>query len=62
LWGHPGSSGNIWCSMRWFGRLVYAEGLDDQAEAYRRVFASDSRRTVVSGNSLEEGESQSLPV
>ena len=48
--------------MRWFGRLVCAVGLDDQAEAYRRVFASDSRWTVVRGNSLEEGESQSLPV
>ena len=36
--------------------------LDDQVEACRRVFASDTRWTVVRGSELEEGESQGLPV
>src|SRR5215211_1841998 len=36
--------------------------LDDQVEACRRVFASDTRWTVVRGSDLEEGESQGLPV
>jgi hypothetical protein len=36
--------------------------LDDQVEATRRIFASDSRWTVVRGSDLEEGESQGLPV
>src|SRR4029079_15201843 len=36
--------------------------LDDQVEACRRVFASDTRWTVVRGSALEEGESQGLPV
>lgn len=31
-------------------------------EACRRIFASDSRWTVVRGSDLEEGESQGLPV
>ena len=31
-------------------------------EACRRVFASDTRWTVVRGSDLEEGESQGLPV
>src|SRR4029079_763802 len=35
---------------------------DDQVEACRRVFASDTRWTVVRGSDLEEGESQGLPV
>lgn len=42
-----------------FFRLVE---LDDQVEACRRVFASDTRWTVVRGSDLEEGESQGLPV
>jgi len=33
-----------------------------QVEACRRVFASDTRWTVVRGSDLEEGESQGLPV
>jgi NAD(P)H-binding/Pyridine nucleotide-disulphide oxidoreductase len=45
-----------------FGRLVRAVDLDDQVEACRRVFASDTRWTVVRGSELEEGESQGLPV
>jgi hypothetical protein len=36
--------------------------LDDQVEACRRIFASDTRWTVVRGSDLEEGESQGLPV
>jgi hypothetical protein len=36
--------------------------IDDQVEAFRRIFASDTRWTVVRGSDLEEGESQGLPV
>jgi NAD(P)-dependent dehydrogenase (short-subunit alcohol dehydrogenase family) len=36
--------------------------LDDQVEACRRVFASNTRWTVVRGSDLEEGTSQGLPV
>jgi hypothetical protein len=46
----------------WLGRLFRVVELDDQVEACRRVFASDTRWTVVRGSSLEEGESQGLPV
>lgn len=46
----------------WFARLVRVAELDDQVEACRRVFASDTRWTVVRGSDLEEGESQGLPV
>jgi len=46
----------------WLARLIRVEELDDQVEACRRVFASDSRWTVVRGSKLEEGESQGLPV
>jgi NAD(P)-dependent dehydrogenase (short-subunit alcohol dehydrogenase family) len=46
----------------WLARLVRFAELDDQVEACRRVFASDTRWTVVRGSSLEEGESQGLPV
>lgn len=44
------------------GKLVRAVEIDDQVEACRRVFASDTRWTVVRGSSLEEGPSQGLPV
>jgi hypothetical protein len=44
------------------GRLLRFADLDDQVEACRRVFASDTRWTVVRGSDLEEGESQGLPV
>jgi NAD(P)-dependent dehydrogenase (short-subunit alcohol dehydrogenase family) len=43
-------------------RLVRMVDLDDQVEACRRVFASDTRWTVVRGSDLEEGEPQGLPV
>jgi NAD(P)-dependent dehydrogenase (short-subunit alcohol dehydrogenase family) len=46
----------------WLGRLVRAVDVDDQVEACRRVFASDTRWTVVRGSDLEEGKSQGLPV
>lgn len=51
--------------VRIFGplaRLARFAELDDQVEACRRVFASDTRWTVVRGSGLEEGESQGLPV
>jgi hypothetical protein len=43
-------------------RLVRYADIDDQVEACRRIFASDTRWTVVRGSDLEEGESQGLPV
>ncbi len=42
-------------------RLVRFADLDDQVEACRRIFASDTRWTVVRGSDLEEGPSQGLP-
>ena len=47
---------------RLLGRLTRIVDIDDQVEACRRVFASDTRWTVVRGSDLEEGESQGLPV
>ena len=46
----------------WLAKLLRAADLDDQVEACRRVFASDTRWTVVRGSGLEEGESQGVPV
>src|SRR3954449_142854 len=43
-------------------RLARFADLDDQVEAARRIFDSDTRWTVVRGSDLEEGESQGLPV
>jgi len=43
-------------------RFARFADLDDQVEACRRVFASDTRWTVVRGSDLGEGESQGLPV
>ncbi len=48
--------------VSWLARLVRIGDLSDQVEACRRVFASDTRWTVVRGSNLEEGESQGLPV
>ena len=42
-------------------RLARVVDLEDQVEATRPVFASDTRWTVVRGSELEEGESQGLP-
>ena len=49
-------------AARWIGRLTRLVDIDDQIEACRRVFASDTLWTVVRGSDLEEGESQGLPV
>jgi hypothetical protein len=46
----------------WIARLAHIGELDDQVEAFRLVFASETRWTVVRGSALEEGESQGLPV
>ena len=46
----------------WLARLTRFADLDDQVEACRRIFESDTRWTVVRGSDLEEGESQGLPV
>jgi hypothetical protein len=48
--------------LGWLGRVTRFADLADQVEACRRVFASDTRWTVVRGSDLEEGESQGLPV
>jgi hypothetical protein len=47
---------------RWFGRLTRIIDIDDQVEACRRVFSSNTCWTVVRGSDLEEGASQGLPV
>ena len=46
----------------WIARLLRIADLDDQVEACRRIFTSDTRWTVVRGSDLEEGQSQGLPV
>jgi NAD(P)-dependent dehydrogenase (short-subunit alcohol dehydrogenase family) len=43
-------------------RLARVADLDDQVEASRRIFASDTRWTVVRGSKLEEGVSEGLPL
>jgi NAD(P)-dependent dehydrogenase (short-subunit alcohol dehydrogenase family) len=43
-------------------RLARFADLDDQVDACRRIFASDTRWTVVRGSDLEEGDSEGLPV
>ena len=42
-------------------RLARFADLGDQVEATRRIFASDTRWTVVRGSRLEEGASEGLP-
>lgn len=49
-------------AMTWLTRLIPFADIDDQVEACRRVFASDTKWTVVRGSDLEEGESQGLPM
>ena len=44
------------------GRLARVVDVADQVEACRRIFASDTRWTVVRGSDLEEGPSEGLPV
>ena len=46
----------------WLARVIRVFDLNDQVEACRRIFASETRWTVVRGSDLEEGESQGLPV
>lgn len=46
----------------WIARVTRLADLDDQVEACRRIFESDTLWTVVRGSDLEEGESQGLPV
>ncbi len=46
----------------WIGRLTRLFDIDDQIEACRRIFASDTLWTVVRGSDLKEGESQGLPI
>ncbi|MCW9708044.1 NAD(P)-dependent oxidoreductase [Fodinibius salsisoli] len=46
----------------WIAKKVGYVDLDDQVEACDRIFASDTKWTVVRGSDLEEGESQGLPV
>ncbi len=45
----------------WIAKKLRLVDLDDQVEACRRIFASDTHWTVVRGSDLEEGESQGLP-
>jgi len=47
---------------RWVTKVIPFADIDDQVEACRRIFASDTRWTVVRGSDLEEGESEGLPV
>jgi D-arabinose 1-dehydrogenase-like Zn-dependent alcohol dehydrogenase len=44
------------------GKLLGAVEIEDQEEACRRIFKSQTKWTVVRGSDLEEGESQGLPV
>lgn len=46
----------------WIARTLRVADLDDQVAATDRIFASDTRWTVVRGSDLEEGESEGLPV
>lgn len=59
---YPGNFEMIVKLSSWFGRLTRLVDIDDQVEACRRIFASDTQWTVVRGSDLEEGESQGLPV
>ncbi|MEZ5659143.1 MAG: NAD(P)H-binding protein [Burkholderiaceae bacterium] len=45
-----------------FARLFRFADIDDQVRALARVFASETRWTVVRGSDLEEGPSEGLPV
>jgi NAD(P)-dependent dehydrogenase (short-subunit alcohol dehydrogenase family) len=63
--GHDVYSRKLKMIVNIFGpiaRVARFADLDDQVEACRRVFASDTRWTVVRASDLEEGASQGLPV
>jgi hypothetical protein len=47
--------------IRLLTRILPFVDIDDQVEACRRIFNSQTRWTVVRGSDLEEGESQGLP-
>ena len=49
-------------AMSWAARRAGVVDLADQVEATGRVFASDTRWTVVRASDLEEGPSEGLPV
>ena len=52
----------VYAAVLWrLGKLARVVDVDDQVEACRRVFASDTQWTVVRGSDLEEGDSQGLP-
>lgn len=46
----------------WIARAFRIGQIDDQVEACRRIFASDTAWTIVRGSDLEEGPSEGLPV
>ncbi|HKK46598.1 MAG TPA: NAD(P)H-binding protein [Balneolaceae bacterium] len=46
----------------WIAKKLRYVDIDDQEEAFRRIFKSDKKWTVVRASDLEEGESQGLPV
>jgi len=46
----------------WAGRFFRLVDINNQVEATRLIFTSDTNWTVVRGSDLEEGESQGLPV
>ena len=48
--------------VTWITRLFHIAEIEDQVEACRRVFESNTRWTVVRGSDLEEGPSQGLPI
>lgn len=49
-------------AMSLLAPIIRVVDINDQVEACRRIFASDTQWTVVRGSDLEEGESQGLPV
>ena len=48
--------------LTWIGRVTRLAQIEDQVEACRRIFESDTAWTVVRGSDLEEGPSAGLPV
>jgi len=48
--------------VSWLAKFVRAVDIADQVRAAERIFASDTRWTLVRGSDLEEGESEGLPV
>jgi hypothetical protein len=55
---------SIWliAVISWIARMLRVVDINDQVEACRLIFESETRWTVVRGSDLEEGESQGLPV